>query len=430
VVWEVVAVASHRRGSHTRIIVTCEFRASPSCKNEWSIEERLANETRAKNDGKIVCSVCSRALKRKGRTNPDCRTPDLDDRFFETIDGEHKAYLLGWIASDGAIKKETIAIYSHEQDQVTLRALRDLVCASLPLKRKKTNLVGFAISSQQIASDVCRWLDIRPGKKDSVVAFPRLDREELGWAFLRGIFDGDGCISSVNAANRRVARRGGWPSPRCSITSHSTRLLDEIAAFSKVPAYRGKTALEWQGTNALDFLGKLYTHATISLTRKHDLYLDWCCWVPGSGGPGNHGSLPLFRWVKTRPDAVAPSKGSTSDSGFDLTLLDPAHRAGPVTFYKTGIRVQPAFGWYFDVVPRSSIAKSGYMLANSVGVIDRGYTGEILVPLIKIDPNAPELRLPARLVQMIPRQIIAAQLVEVEAFDDTARGAGGFGSTG
>jgi dUTP pyrophosphatase len=92
--------------------------------------------------------------------------------------------------------------------------------------------------------------------------------------------------------------------------------------------------------------------------------------------------------------------------------------------------VQPAFGWYFDVVPRSSISKSGYMLANSVGVIDRGYTGEILVPLIKIDPSAPDLKLPARLVQMIPRQIIAAELVEVEAFDETVRGSSGFGSTG
>jgi len=411
--------------------VACDFRASPSCKKEWSIEERLASETRARNHGKIVCSVCSRALKRSGRTNPNCRYPDLDDHFFETIDSEEKAYLLGWIASDGGIRKGTIAIYVHERDGATLRKLRDLVCPSLPLARKGTNLVGFEINSQRLVADVCRWLEIAPGKKDEIVAFPRLAADELGWAFLRGIFDGDGSISSVNAANHRIAAKGsGWPSPRCSIASNSQRLLDEIAAFSKVPAHRGKAALEWYSANALDFLGKLYARATVMLSRKHDLYLDWCCWVPGLLGPANHGAHPVFRWVKTRADAIAPSKGSTSDSGFDLTLLEPAQRTGPVTLYRTGIRVQPAFGWYFDVVPRSSISRSGYMLANSVGVIDRGYTGEILVPLIKIDPSAPDLKLPARLVQMIPRQIIAAELVEVEAFDETVRGSSGFGSTG
>ncbi|HEX7842939.1 MAG TPA: hypothetical protein VF469_35950 [Kofleriaceae bacterium] len=309
--------------------------------------------------------------------------------------------------------------------------IRDIACPSLPVRSKQTNLVGFAINSQHVVTDVCRWLEISPGKKDAAVAFPRFERDDLRWAFLRGVFDGDGGISSVEAASRRADARGvSWPSPRCTITSNSDRLLDEIAAFTKVPAYRGRASLEWYGANALDFLGRLYAQATVFLTRKHDRYLDWCCWVPGRSGPANRGAHPLFRWVKTRPDAVAPAKASTSDSGFDLTLLEPAHRTGMVTFYRTGIRVQPAFGWYFDVVPRSSIAKSGYILANGVGVIDRGYTGEILVPLIKIDPEAPDLKLPARLVQMIPRQIIAAELVEVEAFEETVRGPGGFGSTG
>lgn len=429
--WERADVVALRRGSHRRIIVTCEFRASPACKQQWSIEQRLANETRAKNDGKIVCAVCSRALKRTGRTNPNCRYPDLDDRFFESIDSESKAYVLGWIASDGSVRRGTVALFVHERDRASLRAVRDLICPALPLRQKPTNLVGFVISSQQIAADVCRWLDIRPGKKDAVVGFPRLGHDDLTWAFVRGLFDGDGHISSVDAATRRVANRGaGWPSPRCSITSNSGRLLDAIAAFTKVPAYRGKAQLEWQGTNALDFLGKLYAGGTLWLTRKHDLYLDWCCWTPGLAGPHQCGGHPLFRWVKTSADAVPPTKASASDSGFDLTLLEPTARVGAVTFYRTGIRVQPAFGWYFDVVPRSSITKSGYLLANGVGVIDRGYTGEILVPLLKIDPEAPDLKLPARLVQMIPRPIIAPQLIEVDTFDDTARGAGGFGSTG
>ena len=134
--------------------------------------------------------------------------------------------------------------------------------------------------------------------------------------------------------------------------------------------------------------------------------------------------------ILTREDAVLPSKSSPSDSGFDLTLIDIAKKIGKVTLYNTGVKVQPPFGMYFDMVPRSSVIKSGYMLANSVGIIDQGYTGEIMVPLIKIDPDAPDLQLPNRLVQLIPRKWHHMQIENVTELENTTRSEGGFGSTG
>lgn len=417
---------SLRRGSHRRITVKCESRVAKDCKGQWDIEERLANETRAKNDGRIICSRCSIATKRSGRTNPNTRYR-LDDSFFAAVDTEAKAYLLGWIASDGSITKGSINITIHNKDRQTLTILRDVICPQLPIRPKKnTPLVGFTISSQQVVADVCTWLRIEPGKKSRTVGFAALDTEVLRWAFLRGMFDGDGSISSVDAA----LNRNPWPSPRCSLACRSETFLDEVQKFTNVPCYRHGDGLEWSGANALDILGKLYKNASYRLTRKYDLYLDWCCWMPALNGPKQRGSHPLFKWARTSAQAVAPSKNATSDSGFDLTLIERAKVHGSVEFYRTGIKVQPAFGWYFDLVPRSSISKTGYMLANGVGVIDRAYTGEILVPLTKIDPNAPDLPLPSRLVQIIPRQIIAAEFVEVDVLDETARGDGGFGSTG
>jgi deoxyuridine 5'-triphosphate nucleotidohydrolase len=412
-----------RPGSHRPTHVVCDFRKSPKCRGAWTIPARLADETRRNNNGKIICVFCSRALKSTGRSNPNCSYPNLDDSLFATIDTEEKAYLLGWIASDGSVKRGTIAIYVHERDSVTLSRLRDIVCPDLPIKRKK-NLVGVVFNSVQIAADVCRWLEIQPGKKDAVVSFPRLASEALRWACLRGIFDGDGTISSLNAA----IRRSGFPAPRCGIASTSDKLRTEIQEFCKIPAYHGPRTLEWSGTNAIDFLGKLYDRASVFLTRKRDLYLDWCYWVPAIGGTVR--THAQFRWAKVSKEAVEPSKTRASDSGFDLTLIAPAQRHGPVQFYRTGIKVQPAFGWYFDLVPRSSISKTGYMLANSIGVIDRGYVGEILVPLVKFDPQAPDLQLPARIVQMIPRPIIHVQIREVASLDQTDRSEGGFGSTG
>jgi deoxyuridine 5'-triphosphate nucleotidohydrolase len=423
------AVLSLRRGSHRPIEVTCELAVSPKCRRQWRIEERLADETRARNEGRVICVFCSRQTKNVGRGNPNAKYLSLDDHYFEKVDSEIKAYLLGWIASDGSIKKNSLSIYVHRKDEGTLRTLRDSFCSAIPIKHKKsTALVGFTINAQRVVTDVCRWLDVVPGKKSGVVGMPLLANDALGWAFIRGVFDGDGSISSIDAAYKRASTRRGWPAPRCSISNTSTRLLDAIAAFTKIPAHQSSDSLQWFGTNALDFLGKIYDGAAVYLSRKRDLYLDWCGWAPATNlkAPNLH---PLFMWTRVCPEAVAPSKEFASDSGFDLTLIERTKTFGAVEFFRTGIRVQPAFGWYFDLVARSSISKTGYMLANSVGVIDRAYVGEILVPLIKVDPNAPDLPLPSRLIQIVPRQIIAAELIEVDELESTARGAGGFGST-
>lgn len=420
-------MASARRGSHRPVHVVCDFRASPKCRGAWTIPERLADETRRNNGGKVICLFCSRALKTTGRRNPNCAYPDLDDAFFSQVDCEAKAYLLGWIASDGSVQRGSISIFVHEQDKPTLLRLRDLVCRDLPVRRKRNKLVGFTINSVRMVADVCRWLAIAPGKKDAVVQFPALSSAPLRWAFLRGLFDADGTLSSIDAASRR-SQRGGLPAPRAGIASTSKKMVEAIQQFCGIPGHVNARGIEWSGTNALDFLGKLYDGAQHYLVRKFDLYLDWCHWVPALSGTSR--SDLLFRWAKVVADAVAPSKSRASDSGFDLTLIAPAQRHGPVQFYRTGIRIQPAFGWYFDLVPRSSIAKTGYMLANCIGVIDRGYVGEILVPLIKVDPEAEDLKLPARIVQILPRPIIAAQVREVSSLDDTDRSGGGFGSTG
>ena len=136
------------------------------------------------------------------------------------------------------------------------------------------------------------------------------------------------------------------------------------------------------------------------------------------------------QFIKSSPDAVTPTKGHRSDSGYDLTLLKVHKKIGNVTLYDTGIQVCPPCGYYFDLVPRSSVIKSGYMLANSVGVIDADYRGNIYVPLIKLDESMPDLELPKRLMQLIPRKVSQFEMEQVETFEETARGDGGFGSTG
>lgn len=135
--------------------------------------------------------------------------------------------------------------------------------------------------------------------------------------------------------------------------------------------------------------------------------------------------------VRMDPSAALPKKAIASDAGYDLTLIRLAQQKGSLYMYDTGVSVCPPPGFYLDMVPRSSIIKSGYMLANSVGVIDPAYRGSIKVPLIKIDPDAPDLELPQRLVQLIPRRVHNLEVTELSGWtQQTQRGEAGFGSTG
>lgn len=405
----------------TKIQVKCNYGVSKKCCGTQYISIRAYNENCKRNHGTYICIQCSRNIKHSGRNNPNCKYNTNDD-FFNIIDSEEKAYILGFIASDGSIRESgTISIAIHEKDRFILNRIRDIVSSNSPILDFHKNLKMLCFCSSKMASDVCKHLSISPGKKDRCVGFPDFKDEKLGWAFIRGVFDGDGFVSSVYF--KRTA-------PRCGIASYSKMMRDGICSFCKIPAYVSDTAIEWDGNNALDFLGKIYEGATIYMARKRDLYIDWSQWVPSLSGKGTHGIEATFKWNKTDIRAVAPSKSKVSDSGYDLTLIEKIKSIGNVDFYTTGIRVQPSFGYYFDLVGRSSISKCGYMLSNGFGVIDRSYTGPIIAPLIKTDPDAKELELPAKIVQIIPRQIIHMQLIEVESLDDTARGSGGFGHTG
>ena len=142
---------------------------------------------------------------------------------------------------------------------------------------------------------------------------------------------------------------------------------------------------------------------------------------------------PRVKMIKTDPDAVIPSKARGSDVGFDLTIIKLAKelRPGIVRLYDTGIQARVPWGHYLEILPRSSLSKSGWMLANSVGIIDPSYTGNLLVAVTRSDPNAPDLELPFRGFQLVVRKQHHMSIEVIEQDDVvTARASGGFGSTG
>jgi len=135
--------------------------------------------------------------------------------------------------------------------------------------------------------------------------------------------------------------------------------------------------------------------------------------------------------IKTHESAVIPSRAHPQDVGFDLTAIRK-HKVLPsgVIMYDTGISLSPPEGYYIEILPRSSLVKTGWMLANSVGTIDPNYTGNLYIALIKVNPNSEEIQLPFCKCQLVLRQKLNPKIMEVQTLENTDRGQGGFGSTG
>ena len=128
-----------------------------------------------------------------------------------------------------------------------------------------------------------------------------------------------------------------------------------------------------------------------------------------------------------------PAYAHPDDAGVDLSctadvVLGPGERA----VVGTGVAVALPPGYAGFVHPRSGLAaRAGLSVVNAPGTVDSGYRGEIRVCLINHDPRS-ELRLRrgARIAQLVVQRVERVRFVEVAALPESARGVGGYGSTG
>lgn len=139
------------------------------------------------------------------------------------------------------------------------------------------------------------------------------------------------------------------------------------------------------------------------------------------------------KFKKLVPEAVLPSYSKVGDAGLDLTSNSIQQELKYIE-YGTGIAVEIPEGYVGLVFPRSSISKVDLVQANSVGVIDSGYRGEIKVRFKIVNHQdygkSTQFIVGERIAQLviIPYPII--EVVESDTLSETERGEGGFGHTG
>jgi dUTP pyrophosphatase len=140
-----------------------------------------------------------------------------------------------------------------------------------------------------------------------------------------------------------------------------------------------------------------------------------------------------LRYRRLKVAARPPTQAHDGDAGYDLhaaeaATIEPGQRAS----IGTGIAVAIPEGQAGLVIPRSGLAaRHGISVVNAPGLIDSGYRGELRVLLLNTDREEPFTVEPGdRIAQLVLVRVETEELEEVAELDETARGVGGFGSTG
>lgn len=137
-------------------------------------------------------------------------------------------------------------------------------------------------------------------------------------------------------------------------------------------------------------------------------------------------------FTKLNDDAVEPIKATTGSAGFDLCAnKDVIIEPNETVMVGTGISVEIPVGYFGGLFARSGLAtKRGIRLANSVGVIDNDYRGEVIVALHNDSNIEQTISNGERIAQLIIIPYLNCSAKQTNTLSETERGSNGFGSTG
>ena len=397
--------------------VKCDLKLCSECDNISEKKYSDAIDIINNNNGMYICDEC--LLCNKYTVIPD---------YFSSLDTIEKVYLFGLLINNikdisyvnnkkDKIDYIDIRIYDFKKSS-HIYSLLHKVCNNITYRDNTMEISGI-IKSDIMINDIKNNLNISKITSTNDIDFTylldSLKTLELKFAFICAYIEYNN-IYSVDKNKIKLV-----------ISSYCDKNLLKIKEIINIPSeiYSNFniTYLIYYGVNIIDMLGVMFKNNESILKNKlYQLYVKIL---------NNSYELPYCKIYKTDENAVMPSKTRESDVGYDLTIIKELKRFNKSTvLYDTGIKLLIQDGYYIEIVPRSSISKSGYMLSNSVGIIDQSYRGNIMVSLTKIDADSQDIELPFKCCQLIIRKQYYVNMIEVGcSFDETDRNEGGYGST-
>lgn len=336
---------------------------------------------------------------------------------------KNNSYLLGYFINSAYVSKDDTLKLKIINNHMYILELLDLSNNNYNLINKST-YYQVNIKSQETIKNYLELLQINKGKCFNLIKFPNLYKKNtnLFWNFIHGYIDYNASLDLLNKT------------PQCTINFNSNLLLKDFSNYIKIPHTKINNKLVFNSTNCIDLLGEIYKNKGLIFNNhnynKFQSYINWKNLNTISN------SLDKCKIIKIDNNAIIPTKHYESDVGYDLTIIKKVKNLTPSTIlYDTGIKLSVDYGYYIEIVPRSSLSKSGYILANSIGIIEKSYSGNLYVALTKIDKEMPDLELPFRCCQLIFKPQISLKIVEENScienncIESTTRNSGGFGSS-
>ena len=138
------------------------------------------------------------------------------------------------------------------------------------------------------------------------------------------------------------------------------------------------------------------------------------------------------KFRKIDPAAILPSYAHPCDAGMDVrSVVELVIAPGARALVRTGLVMMLPPGYEVQVRPRSGLAlKNGVTVLNTPGTIDEGYRGEVGVILANFGEEPFRVEKGSKIAQIVVAPCTRVEIFETSEVDETARGAGGFGSTG
>lgn len=332
----------------------------------------------------------------------------FEDNYFENLDA-NSAYILGVLILNIKLTE------NKEGKTVQLKVYKTEGLEDFPASDTDESFLD--IRSGFIDS-ICKHMNIPSLEKFlhiDITHFVKNNTKDVVNGFLRAYYEKFG------------KARIEYGKTVCNFTVYTKEIALSFAEFFGIP-YKYTVdfnlhRIEYRGVNIIDVLGIIYKDVNMETKKNQQSYKEFLALL------GNE--RPCLKFTKISEEAITPTKANFSDVGYDLTATGVHKKINAKTILcKTGIKLDIPLSYYVDITPRSSIIRSGYMLANSTGIIDCSYKGELFIALIKIDDSAPDIEFPYRCCQLIMRKQIYPDMQEVCDVDVSKRGEGGFGSSG
>lgn len=219
------------------------------------------------------------------RTRVGIRKYKLNEEYFDNIDTPNKAYILGFLYADGnnCPTKQTIRIGLQEEDKQILEDMRKEIGVEkelVYLDNSNKHTFGYTYKNMWIlnmySKHMCQSLEklgMIPNKSLKVT-FPDIDAD-LYSHFIRGIFDGDGCIYNSNGKTRHLCSIVGTYD-LCNHLKQFFETMDIQSHVREASNHNGITTVFeiWKKDSVMKFLNYIYQDAEMFLDRKYQRYLN------------------------------------------------------------------------------------------------------------------------------------------------------------